>query len=97
MICRIQEFRYKDVVCVEVGTRLGYVGDVEIDTQNAQLRSIVVHGRYRWLFFGREEDIKICWNEIEVIGDDTVLVCGDSVGERGQRVKRGIFEGFFRT
>ena len=40
MICRIQEFRYKDVVCVEDGTRLGYVGDVEIDTHSAQLKSI---------------------------------------------------------
>jgi YlmC/YmxH family sporulation protein len=74
VICRIQEFRYKDVVCVEDGTRLGYVGDVEIDTQNAQLRSIVVHGRYRWLFFGREEDIVVPWEEIRIIGEDTILV-----------------------
>ena len=74
MICRIQEFRYKDVVCVEDGTRLGYVGDVEIDTQSAQLKSIVIYGKFRWLFFGREEDIVVPWEEIHIIGEDTILV-----------------------
>ncbi len=74
MICRIQEFRYKDVVCVEDGTRLGYVGDVEIDTQNAKLKSIVIYGKLRWLFFGREEDIVVPWEEIQIIGEDTILV-----------------------
>ncbi len=74
MICRIQEFRYKDVVCVEDGTRLGYVGDIEIDTQNAQLKSIVIHGKFRWLFFGREADIVVPWEEIHIIGEDTILV-----------------------
>ena len=74
MICRIQEFRYKDVVCVEDGTRLGYVGDVEIDTKNAQLRSIVIYGKNRWFFFGRGEDIVVPWEEIQIIGEDTILV-----------------------
>ena len=74
MICRIQEFRYKDVVCVEDGTRLGYVGDVEIDTHSAQLKSIVIYGKFRWLFFGREEDIVVPWEEIHIIGEDTILV-----------------------
>ncbi len=74
MVCRIQDFRYKDVVCVEDGTRLGYVGDVEIDTHNAKLRSIVIHGKFRWFFFGREEDIVVPWEEIQIIGEDTILV-----------------------
>lgn len=74
MLCRIQEFRYKDVVCMEDGTRLGYVGDVEIDTETAQLRSIVIYGKYHWLFFAREEDIVVPWEEIRLIGEDTILV-----------------------
>lgn len=74
MICRIQEFRYKDVVCVEDGTRLGYVGDVELDTRSAQLKSIIIYGKFRWLFFGREEDIVVPWEEIRIIGEDTILV-----------------------
>ena len=62
------------MVCVEDGTRLGYVGDVEIDTQNAQLKSIVIYGKMRWLFFGRGEDIVVPWEEIQIIGEDTILV-----------------------
>lgn len=75
MTCRINDFRYKDVVCVKDGTRLGYVGDVELDTQNAQLVAIVIYGKYRWLgLLGKEEDIVINWEEIEIIGEDTILV-----------------------
>ncbi len=74
MLCRIKDFKYKDVVCVEDGTRLGYVGDVEIDTQTARLRSIVIYGKYRWFFFGREEDIVVPWEDIQIIGEDTILV-----------------------
>ncbi len=98
MNCCVTDLRNKEVINAKNGCRLGQVCDVEIDTCTGCIVSVIIWGRPRCFgFFGREEDIKICWNEIEVIGDDTVLVCGDSVGERGQRVKRGIFEGFFRT
>ena len=89
MICRIQEFRYKDVVCVEDGTRLGYVGDVELDTRTARLRSIVIYGRYRWLPFAREEDIIVPWEEIQIIGEDTILV--NIAPPRSSRKKRRGF------
>ena len=74
MNCRIQEFRYKDVVCVSDGTRLGYVGDVELDIQSARLTAIVIYGKYRWLMFGRQNDIVVPWEDIRIIGEDTILV-----------------------
>ncbi|MGN0663814.1 MAG: YlmC/YmxH family sporulation protein [Negativibacillus sp.] len=89
MICRIQEFRYKDVVCVEDGTRLGYVGDVELDTKTAQLKSIVIYGKYRWFFFGREEDIIVPWEEIRIIGEDTILVNVAPPHKAPRRKRRG--------
>jgi len=85
MICRIQELRYKDVIRTEDGARLGYVGDVELDTQNARLRAIVISGRFRWLPFGREEDVVVPWESIQVIGEDTVLVQLPSVPLRKKR------------
>ena len=98
MNCCVTDLRYKEVINNADGTRLGCVNDVEIDTCTGSVVAIVIYGQAKCFgLFGRTPDIKICWNEIEVIGDDTVLVCGDSVGERGQRAKRGIFEGFFRT
>lgn len=75
MNCRMTEFRYKDVVNLRDGLRLGYVSDVEIDMETAQLVSIVIYGKARFFgIFGKKEDIIITWDHIEVIGEDTILV-----------------------
>ena len=78
MCCRMTEFKNKQVVCIKNGCVLGYVSDVEIDTTNGTLRAIVIFGRFK--VFGllvREEDIVIPWNEISVIGKETILVNTD--------------------
>ena len=60
---------------METGCRLGCVTDVEIDTALGCLVSITVFcGRGICGFFGKGEEIKICWKDIIVIGDDTILV-----------------------
>ncbi len=75
MKCKIDELRSLTVVCVENGTVLGFVGDVEFDTESGKLLSILIPGRPRGFgLFGREEDIIIPWEAIEVIGEETVLV-----------------------
>ena len=75
MVCRINDFKYKDVVDAADGCRLGYVGDVELDTADARLTAIVIRGRLRLFgLLGREEDTVICWQDIQLIGEDTVLV-----------------------
>lgn len=75
MTCRIGELRNKEVVNVKDGSRLGFVSDVELDTAAASLTAVVVYGRLRLLgLLGREPDFVIPWREIELIGDDTVLV-----------------------
>ena len=73
--CRIGDLRYKDVVCVCDGACLGRVDDVEVDVNTARLTAIVIYGRYRLFgLLGREEDIVVCWEEIKLIGEDTILV-----------------------
>ena len=75
MICRIDELKDKQVVCVKDGCVLGYVSDVELDTEKGTLTSIVIYGRLRFFgLFGRENDIIIPFDEIRVIGAETVLV-----------------------
>lgn len=75
MNCRIVDLRNKDVINIRDGTRLGYVGDVEVDTVTARLVAIVIYGRLRFFgLLGREDDCVIDWSSIEVIGEDTVLV-----------------------
>ena len=75
MFCRITDMHDKEVINVCDGTRIGCVDDVEVDTCTAQLVSIVVHGRPKCMgLLGHDEDIVISWKEIEVIGEETILV-----------------------
>jgi len=62
---------------VETGTVLGFVSELEIDTETGSVANIIIFGKQR-LFgvLGREEDIQIPWQNIEVIGNETVLVKG---------------------
>lgn len=75
MNCRITELRHKEVINAKDGTRLGFVDDVEVDTTNACLISIIIFGRLKCFgLLGRNDDIIISWKSIELIGQDTILV-----------------------
>ncbi len=75
MIYRIDELKDKQVVCVKNGGILGNVSDIEFDTETGQLTSIVIFGKNHFLgIFGKENDIVIPWKDIEVIGNETILV-----------------------
>lgn len=96
MNCCITDLRNKEVINAKNGCRLGQVCDVEIDTCTGCIVSVIIWGRPKCFgFFGREEDIKICWNEIEVIGDDTILVCCENAGGK-QKPRRGALDSLFR-
>ena len=78
MVCRMDELQRKDVISVKDGSRLGRVGDAEVDTENARLVSIVIYGKPKLFgLLGHGEDIIIRWCDIEVIGADTILVSGN--------------------
>ncbi len=75
MNCRIQDLRNKEVVCLHNGAILGCVGDVEVDTVNACVIAIVIWGRLKFFgLLGRCDDYVIPWNDIEIIGEDAILV-----------------------
>ena len=78
MIQRIAELKDRQVVCVQDGTILGYVGDVELDTTDGRLSALIIFGRPKALgILGREDHIIIPWENIDIIGDETILVkCG---------------------
>lgn len=77
LIYNIADFKNKQVVSMETGTVLGFIGELEIDTKTGSVANMVIFGRQK-LFgvLGREEDINIPWENIEVIGEETVLVKG---------------------
>lgn len=75
MLCRIDELKNKQVVCVKNGCVLGFVSDIEMDTKSGKLTSIIIFGRVRLMgLLGHEEDIIIPWDDIAVIGSETILV-----------------------
>lgn len=75
MFCRIADLKNKQVVCVKNGAILGFISDVEFNTTTGKMESIVIFGRPRFFgLFGRTDDIVIPWNEIVVIGGETILV-----------------------
>lgn len=85
MGCRIADLRNKQVVCVGDGCVLGYVCDVEFSTEDGSLTALVIPGRPRFFgLFGHTDDIVVPWREIEVIGQETVLVSTDPSPYRRQ-------------
>ena len=64
--------RNKEVICQCDGTRLGNVDDVEFDIKTGHITCIIIYGRGRP--FGKGTDIKIPWDKISVVGEDTILV-----------------------
>ncbi len=79
MTCRIAELRNKQVVCVKSGEILGYISDIELNTKTGSLESLIIFGKPKLMgLFGKFEDIVIPWSDIEVIGQETVLVKSDA-------------------
>ena len=75
MTCSIAELRNKEVICKLNGTRIGNVDDVELDVNSGRLVSIVIYGKGTVMgLFGKSEEFIIPWDDIDVIGEYTILV-----------------------
>lgn len=86
MQCRIGDLRYKEVINVNTGLRLGYVGDAVFDTRAGRMIALVVPGAYKVMgLFGKAEDYIIPWDAIRRIGDDIILVEDDHTETREKR------------
>ena len=92
MINRLSDLRYKEVVNVLNGRRLGYVCDAEIDIVTGQVVSLIVPGPCRFFgLFWREDDYILPFESISRIGDDIILIECDSEQKRGRRNKHSYF------
>ena len=95
MRCSIADMRNKEVINLQDGTRLGFAGDVEIDTENARLTAIIIYDRARFFgLLGRTDDIVIPWENIDVIGDETILV-KHTLYASPQRRSQSLWNRFF--
>ena len=79
MICSFSSLRNKEVVNLKTGLKIGYVDDIEIETLSGSVVPFVVDGKMRAFgIMGGDEDIIIKCKDIELIGEDTILVRFDN-------------------
>ncbi|SDB05144.1 sporulation protein, YlmC/YmxH family [Ruminococcaceae bacterium FB2012] len=75
MVCSFSALRNKEVVNVKTGEKIGFIDDLELDSDSGRITSLIIYGRSRAFgLMGRDEDIVVRCSDIELIGEDTVLV-----------------------
>ncbi|MDR0946747.1 MAG: YlmC/YmxH family sporulation protein [Ruminococcus sp.] len=83
------DIRGKEVINLQNGARIGYVDDLEMINEGGlcHVTTLIIYGRNRLFgLMGREDDLYINTEDIELIGKDTILVrTEDHTEVRGQR------------
>ncbi len=75
MLCSFDDIRNKEIINVKSGAKIGYADDVEFDTCTAKICKLVIFGKAKLFgLLGRDDDITVCWSDIEIIGEDAILV-----------------------
>lgn len=75
MKATFNEFKEKEIINIKSGEKIGFVDDILFDTEKELVSALIVYQRRRFFnLFKSLEDIMIPWEEIEIIGEDTILV-----------------------
>ena len=74
MSCLIEELQNKDVISIENGCKIGFVTDVEAEVCSGRIAAIIVSAVSQGISFKRPESFRVCWEDIVVMGDETILV-----------------------
>ena len=87
MISSFSELKYKEVIDVHTGLRLGYICDAEFDDKEGRIISVVTPGRAKLFgLLGREDDYVLPWDSIAKVGSDIILI--EINGELTRRKRR---------
>ena len=95
MKCTFTELRSREVISTASGTRIGYIDDMEIDTESGKIKSLIICGRPRMMgLLGKDDDIVISCEDIVKIGTDTVLVSvkDDDLYKTNKNSRINLFE-----
>lgn len=91
LISYFSELRYKEVIDIHTGLRLGYVCDAELDDAQGQLTSLICPGKARFFgLLGRDDDYVLPWDCIVRIGSDIILIEAKGEFSRRKRRRRGL-------
>ena len=74
MIERASALFDKEVICMNDGTRLGMIGEFEINTETGKIETLIIPGRPKFFgLLGRDDDIMLPFSCIKVMGDEVIL------------------------
>ena len=75
MCCTIADMRDKQVLNIADGALVGSVDDLEFDTEQGKILNLTVRCKVRgFSVFSKEEELIVRWEDIAVIGEDSVLI-----------------------
>ncbi len=91
MVYSFNDIKCKEVINIKTGCRLGYPDDLEFESCTAKICKLIIFGKPRFFgLLGREDDLCIKWCDIEVIGEDTILVSCDSPSNSPSKHGKGL-------
>ncbi|MBE6828293.1 MAG: YlmC/YmxH family sporulation protein [Ruminococcaceae bacterium] len=92
----ITEICEKEIINLRDGIRLGCPCDIEIEAETGRLTALIVSDRGK-LLGDRGEQLRISWEHVQVIGDDTILVDIERPPEyKGKKQNNKLLSGLFR-
>ena len=92
MVYSLKELRSKEVINRNNGEKLGFVDDIEFESETGKVTALTIFGRAGLFgFFGKEDDIILSCSDIELIGKDTILVRYSDIVNTKVQSKRGFF------
>ena len=96
MTTNFTAFRKKELINLTDGMKLGFVDDIVFDAESAAVRELIVYGRPKLFgLLGRGNDVRVPWNSIEMIGEDTVLVRCEGITPPQPKKKPNFLEQLF--
>ena len=89
MLSYFSDLRYREVIDIHTGFRLGYICDAEFDDAEGKLRSLITPGKAKFFgLLGREDDYILPWESIVRLGRDIILVDCQEEFRRRKRPRR---------
>ncbi len=72
--CSTVHLREKEIINLCDGMRLGYADDFEFDLNDGRITALLLDDHRGLFSFAKGEEMRIPWDKIECIGEDTILV-----------------------
>ena len=69
----INAMRSMEVIDINSGSKIGFIKDIKIDSDEHKILSIILPGEAKG-WFSKTEDIEVFWDDIVKVGLDVILV-----------------------